>query len=305
MRPPRDQARLLAVAAGLAAAAIWGGMYAVSKLVLAVVPPFSLLSLRLLLGAMALALFWTRRPWPAVTRRELAAVIGIGALGFGVSLGLQFMGTSLSSASNAALVTSASPAFMVMFAAWLLREKVTARRLGALALASLGVLVVIDPQTTRLDLGAFAGNLSLLGAALSWALFSVLVKWATQRLSVLTVSLLGVIGGLLVALPAAAWELRVSPMGPVGPPVVAGILYLGWVSTAVAVVLWNHALEALDAGTVSILFFAQPVVGVGLGALWLGDSLAGTFWLGGALVVLGVLLVGREPAHETNPTGSV
>jgi drug/metabolite transporter (DMT)-like permease len=289
--------RLAAVAAGLGAAAIWGGMYAVSKVVLAVIPPFTLLSLRLALGALALGAVWLRNPGPPASVRLVAAVAAIGALGFGVSLGLQFVGTSLSNASNAALVTSASPAFMIVFAAWLLREKATFRRLGALALASLGVVVVIDPGGGQLASGAFAGNLTLLGAALSWALFSVLVKWATRRMSVLAVSFWGVVGGLLVAVPAALLERQAAPIGPIGLPVAAGVLYLGLISTALAALLWNRALEALKAGTVSILFFAQPIVGAGLGALWLGEHLAGTFWLGGALVAVGVLLVGREPAE--------
>ena len=52
------------VAFGLAAAAIWGGMYVVSKVVLDIIPPFSLLTLRLVLGALVLALVvaWKRYP---------------------------------------------------------------------------------------------------------------------------------------------------------------------------------------------------------------------------------------------------
>ena len=54
------------------------------------------------------------------------------------------------------------------------------------------------------------------------------------------------------------------------PGGVAGVLYLGIVSTAGAMYLWNKSLALLDAGIVSLLFFAQPVVGAGLGALLLG-----------------------------------
>ncbi len=188
---------LLGVLAGLAAAAIWGGMYVVSKVVLDVVPPFSLLSVRLLLGIIVLGAIWLVRPKSrgGGSPRLISAGLGVGALGFGLSLGLQFIGTKLSNASNAALVTSASPAFMVGFAIWLLGERITPRRLAALVLATLGVVVVIDPTTARLDGSAFWGNLALLGAALTWGLFSVLVKWTSHRLSVLSLSLLGFLGG--------------------------------------------------------------------------------------------------------------
>ena len=58
---------------------------------------------------------------------------------------------SKSTASNGALVTSATPAFVLLFASWLLHERITARRLLALALATSGVIAVIDPRTARLD----------------------------------------------------------------------------------------------------------------------------------------------------------
>jgi drug/metabolite transporter (DMT)-like permease len=288
---------LLGVLAGLAAAAIWGGMYVVSKVVLNVVPPFALLSMRLLLGAVVIGAVLLIRPSTRqrIAPRVIGVALGVGAIGFGLSLGLQFVGTRLSNASNASLVTSASPAFMLGFAIWLLRERATSRRLVALAVATIGVLVVVDPTSARLDLAAFWGNLALLGAALTWGLYSVLAKWTSRQLPVLAVSMYGFFGGLILALPAAGLELRVAAIGPTTLPILLGIIYLGVVSTAVAVFLWNHALATLDASVVSLLFFAQPLVGAGLGTTLLGEQLPATFWIGGAMIVLGVLLVSWTP----------
>jgi drug/metabolite transporter (DMT)-like permease len=297
---------LLGVLAGLTAAAIWGGMYVVSKVVLDIVPPFSLLSLRLILAVLALGVVWLVRPGErrGMNRKVVATAVGVGAIGFGLSLGLQFVGTKLSTASNAALVTSASPAFMVVFAIWILGERATVRRMVALAVATLGVLVVVDPAHARLDAGAFWGNLALLGAALTWGLFSVLSKWAARRLPVLTVSLLGFVGGLFLALPAAGLELQRSQVGALTVPVWMGILYLGVISTALAVFLWNQALAMLDAGVVSLLFFGQPVVGAGLGSTLLGEPLPLSFWIGGLLIAIGVLLVSWREAPAPSRTAS-
>jgi drug/metabolite transporter (DMT)-like permease len=284
---------LLGILAGLAAAAIWGGMYVVSKVVLDVVPPFTLLSLRLILGLVVIGAAWLARGGAKthIPRSVIGVALGAGAVGFGLSLGLQFVGTRLSNASNAALVTSASPAFMVGFAVWLLHERATARRVAALGVATLGVLVVVDPTSARLDVGAFQGNLALLGAAVTWGLFSVMAKWTSRYLPTLGVSLYGFAGGLILALPAAGLELMGAAVGHLTIPILLGIAYLGVVSTAVAVFLWNHALATLDAGVVSLLFFAQPLVGAGLGATLLGERLPLPFWLGGVLIVIGVALV--------------
>jgi drug/metabolite transporter (DMT)-like permease len=282
--------KLWGYAAGLAAAAIWGGMYVVSKVVLEVVPPFALLSLRLLLGAFVLALVQARLGRLKASRPQARSIVIIGALGFGVSVGLQFVGTSLSTAANASLVTAASPVFLLLFGGWILHERITPRRLAALALASLGVLAVIDPRSARFEPALFQGNLALLGAAVTWGMYSVLVKRASETVGVLEVSLLAFLGGLLVSMPLGAREVSTIGLGPIGPGTVAGILYLGVVSTALAMYLWNKSLAILEAGVVSLLFFAQPVVGAGLGAWLLGEPLRAGFWIGAAFIGAGLVL---------------
>ena len=294
--------RLSGILAGLAASSIWGGMYVVSKVVLEVLPPFTLLSLRLILGAAALGIVLLIRRRAPLSRRQIGRVLAIGLIGFGVSVGLQFVGTSLSSAANAALITSASPAFILLFGALLLGEAVTPRRMAALALASLGVLAVLNPIDVDLTQSAFRGNLALIGAAVTWGLYSVLVKRASRDMATTEVSFLAFLGGLLLSLPLAAMEGRGAPSRAVTLPIVLGVLYLGLISTALAMVLWNRSLALLEAGLVSLLFFAQPVVGVSLGALLLGESLGPGFWVGSALIGGGLVLAalpGRRAAAVT------
>lgn len=286
--------RLTGILAGASAAAIWGGMYVVSKVVLEVIPPFSLLVLRLILGAACLAVIhlMTRARFPA--RRQVLPALAVGVLGFGLSLGLQFVGTRLSTASNAALVTSASPAFMVLFAVPILGERATARRVAALILASVGVVAVIDPTSIRLGIDLLRGNLALLGAALTWGLYSILIRHLSRDMPVLSVSLISFLGGLLLAAPASALELQSMAVGPLTGWHWAGVLYLGLISTALAMYLWNKSLALLEAGVVSVLFFAQPLVGVSLGAILLGERLGPAFWVGAVCISAGLLLVARE-----------
>lgn len=286
----------LGIAYGLGAASIWGGMYVVSKVVLDVIPPFSLIVLRLVLGSLALWLMIALRDRPTVTCRLFWRVFGVGVIGYGISLGFQFVGTKLSTAANGALVTSATPAFVLLFAGLILRERITALRLVALALASLGVLAVIDPRTASLQASLFWGNISLLAAALTWALYSVLVRVVTRDLDVLTVTLVAFLGGLPVALPAAAWEAATVPFGAITVGVVLGVLFLGIVSTALAMVMWNTAFAMLDAGLASLTFFAQPVVGALLGWALLGEAITPLFIVGGLLIAAGLLIASRQTA---------
>jgi drug/metabolite transporter (DMT)-like permease len=287
---------LLGILCGLGAASIWGGMYVVSKVVLDIIPPFSLVSLRLLLGTLTLAIVLAIRGLPHLTRRQTWQVLGVGFVGYGISLSLQFLGTKLSSAANGSLVTSATPAFVLIFAWLLLKEKITARRLLALSLATAGVVAVIDPRSAQLNPDLFLGNLLLLGAALTWALYSVLVRKVTQALDVLPFSLIAFLGGLPVALPAGAWELKTIGVGEISPGIIGGVLFLGIISTALAMVLWNSAFTLVDANLASLTFFAQPVVGTLLGWLFLGEEITMLFLIGGILIGAGLIV--SSSSHE-------
>lgn len=290
----KTQTKQWGIFAGLGAASIWGGMYVVSKVVLEVIPPFALITLRLVLGILVLWIIVALRGGIGFTRRQTLQVVAVGWVGYGVSLGFQFVGTKLSTASNGALVTSSTPAFVLLFAAWLLSETVTRRRLVALGVSSLGVLAVIDPRAARLSPDLFWGNLSLVAAAITWALYSVLIRKVTRNLDTLPVSLVAFWGGLLITIPAGAWEISTQGAGPITPGIIAGILFLGIISTALAMFLWNYAFATLEAGVASLTLFAQPVVGATLGALFLGERLTPLFILGGILIGTGLWLAAKE-----------
>ena len=279
---------------GLGAASIWGGMYVVSKVVLEIIPPFTLVAMRLLLGIITLAIVIVLHGGLKITRTRLLQVFGVGFVGYGISLSLQFLGTKLSTAANGSLVTSATPAFVLLFAWILLSERITTRKFAALLLATLGVVAVIDPRSAQLNPNLFFGNILLLGAAVTWALYSVLVRKVTQNLDVLPFSLIAFVGGLPVAIPAGAWELAKVGVGTISLGVVGGVLFLGIISTALAMILWNTAFTILDAGTASLTFFAQPVVGTLLGWFVLGEKITPLFLLGGVLIGIGILISAKE-----------
>src|SRR5512136_585441 len=278
---------------GLIAASIWGGMYVVSDAVLDVVPPATLVLMRYVI---ALPILWIaarmshtrgiqRADWPKLALAALA--------GFGVSVLAQFAGTKLSTAAAGALITSATPAFIVLFAWSILRERTSERQWLGLGIATSGVLVVSllgDQPATEEATNPLLGNLLLIVAAVSWALYSVLVKLNSQKYTALTITLAVTAFDIPIVAPVAAIELQTQTIGTLTLAVILGILYLGIGSTAIAFFLWNRSFELLAAATASLFFFAQPLVGTLLAAIFRGEQLGWSFFVGGALILLGALL---------------
>jgi drug/metabolite transporter (DMT)-like permease len=223
-------------------------------------------------------------------RGMILRVFGIGVLGFGVSVGAQFVGTDRSTAVNGALITSASPAFILIFAALLLKEPLTLQRIAAVALATIGVIVIVDPARADFSSAAFSGNIALVIAAITWGLYSVLVRKASAQIDTLLFSLIALFGGLALTIPAAAIELGTRPIGVITPGIIAGVLYLGIISTAAAMWLWNRAFALVDASIASLFFFAQPLVGALLSVIFLRQSMTIALWVGSGLILIGVLL---------------
>jgi drug/metabolite transporter (DMT)-like permease len=211
-------------------------------------------------------------------------------VGFGISLGAQFVGTAESTAVNGALITTSSPAFIVLFAVLILHEKLTPRRVAAILLASIGVLIIINPAEAEFSSSTFIGDVFLALAGITWGLYSVLVRRVSQHMDTLTITFWAFIGGLLLIIPTASLELTQNEIGTIDAGIIAGVLYLGVISTAVAMWLWNRAFALVDASTASLFFFAQPLVGSVLGVVLLGQAFTPLMMVGAVLIIGGVML---------------
>lgn len=272
------------------AAAIWGGVYVVSKVVLEVIPPFTLLILRFAIALVVLGAFVVARK-EYIAKKDYPLLMGIAFVGVTISIAAQFLGTKLSTAHMGALITSASPAFIAIFAVWLLKERMDWKQLTGILLATAGVLIVIGVPDKSDGQSSFAGNLILLVAAVSWGLYTVLSKKATLLYSSLSVTTYVALFGLIFTSPVMVWELSVTPVSwQFGWDIWAGVLYIGIISTAGAFYLWNKGFEMMQAGSGAGFFFIQPIVGAFLGWLLLHEHLGVGFFAGAVFIFLGVAL---------------
>ncbi|WP_206832357.1 DMT family transporter [Alicyclobacillus fructus] len=279
------------------AASLWGGTYVVSKAVMEWVDPSALIWLRYAVGVIALAAVgvWRGVNW-RMAPRDFALVAAVGVVGYAVSIWAQFVGTHESTAEMGAVITSGTPAFMVIFARLLLKEAITWRRAASVILATLGVFVMIGvgrPDHAR----ALWGGLVLLVAAITWGLQSVLVKRVPPHHSSLVITAYAMLVALVVMTPVSFAHMPSLHVILRHTWVWAGVLYLGVFSTAGAFLLWNEGLRRMPAGSGGVYFFLQPLVGTALGWWVLGETVTASFWLGALLILGGVALVIREPGE--------
>ena len=277
------------------AATIWGGMYVVSKVVLTVISPLELVWLRYVVALITLIVVGvvTRQSWH-IHRQDFPQILAIGVIGYDISIWTQFVGTKLSSAQMGAMITSATPAFMVIFARLILKEKITFRKGLSTSIAMVGVLCIVGVG----DIGEAnqLGGIVLGIAALSWALMSVLIKRIPSGYSQLVVTTYAILIATVLITPVAFSQIDQAQIHALSQPAIwSGVLYLGIVATAAAFFLWNKGLQMVDAASGGLYFFLQPIAGTLLAWFFLGEHVGLTFWIGAILILSGVFLVVKEP----------
>ncbi|MCM3558020.1 DMT family transporter [Brevibacillus borstelensis] len=286
------------------AAAIWGGVYVVSKVVLEEIPPFTLLIIRFAIASVVLGVFVVARR-EFIAKQDFPMIMAIAFVGVTISIGAQFLGTKLSTAHMGALITAASPAFIALFAVWLLKERIHKLQLAGILLATIGVLIVIGIPDEADAQSSLLGNLILLVAAVSWGLYTVMSKKATLRYSSLAVTTYVALFGLIFTCPVMVWELSVTAVSwDFSWKIWAGVLYIGIISTAGAFYLWNKGFELLQAGSGAGFFFVQPIVGAALGWLLLGEHLGIGFFAGAVFIFLGVALSNLQQSAAKQKAGT-
>ena len=276
------------------ASSIWGGMYVVVKVVVAVIPPLELVWMRYMVAILALLLIGllTKQKW-RIEKRYILLIIAIGIIGNTISIVAQETGTMLSTAQMGAIITSSTPAFMVIFARLILKERLTINKAISVCLATVGVVLIVG--IGNMSVSNTLGGLSLVIAALTWALMSVLVKRVPSDYSQIVVTTYATLVALVLLTPFVLPRLSAINFSELTHPTIwGGLLYLGVISTAGGFLLWNRGLQMLNASSGGIYFFFQPVVGTLLGWLLLGERIGIMFWIGSFLILIGVLFVIRE-----------
>ncbi|MGM9928137.1 MAG: DMT family transporter [Bacillus sp. (in: firmicutes)] len=288
------------------AASIWGGMYVVVKVVVDVVPPLQLVWLRYVIALLALLVigFVTKQSW-RISKKDWLLIFLIGLIGNTISIVTQEVGTMLSTAQMGAIITATTPAFMVLFARMILKEQLTFKKGLSIALASVGVCTIVG--FSGFDSSYQLGGISLLIAALTWSLMSVLIKRVPGHYSQIVVTTYAIVVAIVLLTPVTVYRLPDLDWTSIMQPTIwGGLVYLGVISTACGFLLWNRGLQMLNASSGGLFFFFQPIVGTLLGWLLLGEQIGFSFWIGTILIFIGVLLVIRdEKQAESIPIGDV
>lgn len=283
--------RLVGHLLALAAILVWGSTFISSKVLLSVYSPPQLITMRF---AVAYAALWLIRPRaPRIVWRDEAQFFLLGCFGGSVYSMLENTALTRTLASNVSIIVSAAPILTAVLAHFFTSEKLRSSALWGFLIAFAGVALVVFNGTVILKLSP-VGDLLSLGAALSWAVYSVLLTRLISRYDSVVLTRKVMFYGLITALPIMLLSGPLPDLAPLADPArLFNLLFLGLFGSGVCYIAWNIATRRLGIVTTNNYIYVTPFVTMVTAAVFLREPVSVMGVAGAALIVLGVFVCNR------------
>lgn len=291
---------LLAEGAVVLMALIWGINYSVIKYGTTVIQPLAFNGTRVAMAAAALLVIAVVAGGPAPARRDVLALLALGALGNGIYQLFFAEGIARTRAGEAALVVGASPALIALFGRMAGVEKTSRRGIVGIALSISGVALIVLTRAgagSGPEGGSLFGDVLVLCGSVCWAIYTILLVPYTTRLRGLWVVALSMIGGSTVLLAVGARAILREDWSAVTSLGWTSIAYSGLGGLVVAYILWYRGVKVLGPTRTALFANLQPFIALMVAWLSLGERPTPWQIIGAATIVGGVLLT-RMPASS-------
>lgn len=271
-----------------------------AEIALTALPPFTIVLLRVGLAAAALHLFLLARGTPVPYDSRLwGAFLVMGFLNNVVPFSLLVWGQTQIASGLASILNATTPIFTVLVAHALTRdEKITGGRLAGVLIGFAGVAAMIGPAALAGVAANLLAQIACLGATLSYAFAGVFGRrFARMAVTPVQTAAGQVTASALILLPVVAivdrpWALAAPDAG-----IMAAVVVLALLSTAVAYILFFRLLAAAGATNIMLVTLLVPVSAVLLGAVFLEERLAQQHFAGMTLIALGLAAIDGRPAR--------
>ena len=292
---------------------LWGGSFFLVEIVISDLPPLTIVFLRVFLAAVVLWLFAiVIGLGPPLTIEAWKAFLIMGLLNNVIPFTLIVWGQIHIASGLASILNATTPLFTVVVAGILLAdERTTSIKLIGVTVGFLGVVLMIGPSALS-GLGTdVLAQIAILGAAVSYAFAGVFGRrFKAMGINPVVTAAGQVTASSLILAPVAIYIDRPLSLEIPGIEVIAAIIGLAILSTAVAYILYFRILASAGATNLLLVTFLIPISAILLGSLVLGESLELIHYLGMALIGFGLSAIdgrlwNRKRRLESPATESV
>jgi drug/metabolite transporter (DMT)-like permease len=291
--------RTLALLAAFGASAIYGLNHTIAKgLMPTYIQPYGFILLRV---SGAAILFWLISFWAPkerIDKKDWFRILSCAIFGMVINMLMFFKGLSLSTPINSAVLITISPIIIFGLSILILKEKMTFLKILGVLLGFIGALslILFTEETGQNAKNIPLGNALFLINATSFAIYLILVKPLTAKYHVITLMKWMFLIAIFINLPITWSEFQEVEWRSLPLNAILKMIFVV-VGTTFLTYLFNiFALKQLNASTIGVFMYLQPLLGILFAILMGSDSLNILKVFAAAIVFLGVYLVTKRKA---------
>ncbi len=271
----------------------WGASFVANVIALKSVGPIEIASLRFFIAApllLAVTCLWKGKEIFRFNPKDLGTLVAMALTGVTFQYVLQVSAQEYTTATNASLLINTSVFFIIFLSVVFLKERLTSWRVIGSVVGFIGVALLVSKGSLSFDLGGHAlGDVMIIACALLWSIYSIYGKRIASKYHPLTVLsyvfLIGAVG--LVPFYFLTPHVAVTSI-PLDAA--ASVVFLALFCSIVAYLVYNVALEKMDASKVALYIYFVPLSTIALAWLILGETMTPAAIGGGLMVLLGMYI---------------
>jgi len=275
----------------------WGGSFIANAIALKSMGPIEIVALRFFIAAPLLVLVtlaWKGWSIFRIELRDLGVLVIMALTGVTLQYVIQVTAQSYTTAINASLLINTSVFFIMFLSALFLAEKLSINKILGAAIGFGGVVLLVSGGNVSLGTGPHVlGDLMILVCALLWSVYSIFGKKIASKYHPLTVLnylfIIGTIGIIPFYVLTPHQNLLEVPL-----PTIGAIIFLAIFCSIIAYLIYNIALEKMDASRVALFIYLVPLSTIVLAWLILGESMTLPAIIGGIAVCVGMYIAEQK-----------
>jgi len=272
----------------------WSGNFIVGRGIHNEIPPMTLAFWRWAI-ALLIVLPFALRPilrqkdliWRNLKILTLLAILSVANFSMFI-----YMALKSSTVTNAVLINSMTPIFIVIVSYMGFKERITLRQAVGIAISLTGLIFILtEGNLSKLISVRFGkGDMWTISAGISWALYSALLRKCPVEFDSLSFLATLIIIGTLFISPFYIWEMSTGKTINISQTSIGSIVYVALFASILAYIFWNKAIHIIGANKTGIFIHLMPVFSIILAIIFLDEKLRGYHIKGTILIFSGILL---------------
>lgn len=293
---------LLGYFCALLATIFWSGNFIVARDVREAIDPISLSFYRWVVAVAFLLPFAIKASIKKylLIKKHFIYLSIVSVLGVSIFNTFLYIAAHSSPAINLSIISITFPIIIIILSRIFLKEQISINKLIGVFTVFTGVLLLISKGKLEIliNLSFTAGDIWVAFAALSFAIYSIILKYKPQEFKVIDFQLITFTLGTIYLIPFFLYEYDIRVLQDFNTTHMFSILYIGIFASLFAFILWNKAVELVGATKAGLIYYTLPIFTGTLAFIFLDEQITYIHLVSIIFIFIGIYITNKTKKEK-------